>query len=464
MDSSVPDFVLFLGRFHPLIVHLPIGFLFFAFILELYGSWNKNSMLSIPISVALFCGTISAFLACALGYMLSLGGDYDQNMLDTHFWFGIATTIVAFFAWAISSGRLNISKFKYLKTNIATLTLVVFLLSITGHYGGNLTHGSDYLLKYSPFGRKEKVELPTVTHLNEAVVYEYLVNPILEAKCISCHNSSKMKGGLSLQDSLGMVKGGKNGEAFIAGDVDNSEMLRRVMLNSNHKDYMPPEGKTPLTDEEKSILIFWVDKVNADFKLKMADLEASEEITSIASTMLGLEDISGKGGITLPKSQTIDSEVLSEIEDAGFVIRELIFESGLYEIVLVPKSITSKNGDDLEVNLEKLLPIKDRIIWLSLKDNFVQDKHLKTISKFKNLQKLEIEKNPITDSGVSELSASQNITGLNLYQTKITALSFENFTKMKGLQRVYVWGTSITQEQVDNFVSKENRPAIILGI
>jgi len=464
MDSSVPDFVLFLGRFHPLVVHMPIGFLFFAFVLELYWRWNKNAGLSMAITLALFAGAISALAASVLGYMLSLSGDYDESMLDTHFWFGIATTIITFLAWAIRSGRLNLPQLNGLKPNLAVLTLVVVLVGVTGHYGGNLTHGSDYLVKYAPFGRTEKVVLPPIANLEEAAVYDYLVNPILEAKCTSCHNSSKKKGGLSFQDTIAIIKGGKNGEAFIAGNIAKSEMIRRVMLNPHDEDYMPPEGKTPLTDEEKSILAFWIEKANADFRVKLADLETPEEIASIASTILGLEDATGKSGIALPKVQVVNAEMLRDIEEAGFKIRELIFESGLYELVLPPQSITSNNGSELDVKLEKLLPIKDNIMWLSLKDNYVQDKHLKTIGKFVNLQKLEIEKNPVTDTGIGEISGNQSIIGLNLYQTNITASSFENFTKMKGLKRVYVWGTTITADEVANFKAEENRPELILGM
>ncbi|MCK0146449.1 hypothetical protein MWU78_12410 [Arenibacter sp. F26102] len=124
----------------------------------------------------------------------------------------------------------------------------------------------------------------------------------------------------------------------------------------------------------------------------------------------------------------------------------------------------SKNGSKLDMMLEKLLPIKNNIMWLSLKDNNVQDKHLKTIGKFVNLQKLEIEKNPITDMGIVEILANQSLTALNLDQTKITALSFENFVKMQGLERVYAWGTAITQEEVGRFAVTENSPALVLGM
>ena len=63
MDSSVPDLVLFLGRFHPLLVHFPIGFLFFAFILEIFGRRKKIPQLIDAVPLALLCGAISALLA-----------------------------------------------------------------------------------------------------------------------------------------------------------------------------------------------------------------------------------------------------------------------------------------------------------------------------------------------------------------------------------------------------------------
>jgi hypothetical protein len=263
---------------------------------------------------------------------------------------------------------------------------------------------------------------------------------------------------------MAIKKGGKNGEAFIAGNVAKSEMMRRVMLNPHHEDYMPPEGKTPLTDEEKSILSFWIEKANADFRVTMGELETPEEITSIASNLLGLEDVTGKSGIPLPKVGLVNEEILKDITGAGFNVRELIFETGLYEVVLPPHFIDSKSGNDLDGKLEKLLPMKDNIIWLSLKDNGVQDRHLKTIGQFVNLQKVELEKNPITDLGIAEITGIQSITGLNLYQTKITASSFDNFIKMKGLERVYAWGTAITEDEVARFAAKQNRPAIIMGM
>lgn len=464
MDNSVPDLVLFLGRFHPLMVHFPIGFLFFAFILEVYGRWKKILQLIDAVALALLSGAISALLACILGYMLAQSGDYGQDALDKHFWFGIATTVFAFFAWALRSDKINIRRLKGLRPNIATLTLVVVLVGITGHYGGNLTHGEDYLVKYLPFGKVKKTVLPPIAKLEEAGFYDYLANPILEAKCISCHNSGKKKGGLSLQDSIAIMEGGDKGKSLIPGDASRSDIIRRVLLPPGHEDHMPPKGKTPLMDEEKTILSFWIEQGHADFKAKVTELETPDEIVNIASNMLGLENTGSPRGTTMPTVKAVADGVIQEITAAGFHVRELVFESNLYEIVLPKGSITIGNRDDIDAKLAKLLPIKNHILWLSLKDSQLMDRHLEVIGGFTNLQKLEIQENPITDIGITAIAHCSNLVGLNLYSTKITRSSLETFSKMGNLKRVYVWGTEISSEDVKVLGENSDFPEIVFGI
>ena len=464
MDNSVSDLVLFIGRFHPIIVHFPIGFLFFAFILEAVSRLKKYSHISDAIPLALLAGAISAFVACIMGYMLSQSGDYEKSTLDTHFWFGIATTALAFLAWLIRTEIIRIQSLAGLKPNISVLLLVILVLGITGHYGGNLTHGSDYLLKYAPFGNDEKIPLVAVTNVKEAGVYDYLVSPIFETKCISCHNKSKKKGGLSLQDSVAIKKGGENGAAIAAGDVNKSELMRRVMLDPHHEDFMPPEGKTPLTDEEMAILNYWIDKGNADFNINLGELETSEYIVSLASKLLGLKDTSGRVNGDLPIVSKVNKEVLESIVEEGFRVRELVFESNLYEIVLPPQTITKDNAIEIGRKLKKLLPIKENIMWLSLKDNYLGDQYLKDIGTMVNLYKLDIDNNPISDIGVAELANIPNLEGLNLFRTKVTKKSLSSFSRMISLKRVYVSETLISKNDVALYMEREERPNLVIGI
>jgi len=460
MYNGVPDIVLFLGRFHPLVVHLPIGFLFFAFVLEVFSRWKKNSLLTTGIPLALFLGGVSGAVACILGYMLSLSGDYEQGALDTHFWLGIATTAIAFLAWLIRIEKIKSSYIHKLKPNISALTLLVILLSVTGHYGGNLTHGSDYLVKYMPFGKKEKTELVAVHALEDAEVYGHLVAPILENKCASCHNSSKKKGGLAITDSISIVNGGKNGEVILPGNAMNSELLKRVLLDPHDENFMPPEGKTPLTEEEIEVLTYWIDNANAEFSTKVAQVETPETITTIGNTLLGLE--AGSASNNLPTVGEIDITVLNELQKSGFRLRELSFESGLYEVILPAQTTKIGEGNKMLDQLNSLLKIKENVIWLSIEDNQVTEEHSKIISQLVNLRKLKLNKNPLTDAAVTHLISLPSLEVLNLFGTQITAKSLESFSKMKQLKYAYVWQTNITKDDLV-ILSEEDISKVIIN-
>ncbi|WP_165748811.1 DUF2231 domain-containing protein [Cellulophaga sp. Z1A5H] len=462
MENSVPDIVLFLGRFHPLVVHLPIGFLFFAFFLEVFSRWKKNPVLTSGIPLALFLGALSGTVACILGYMLSLSGDYEEGALDTHFWFGMATTAIAFLAWFIRIEKIKIASLNKLQPNIAALTLLVILLSVTGHYGGNLTHGSDYLVKYMPFGGDEKKELVAVTKVEDAEVFGHLVEPILQNKCASCHNSSKKKGGLSIADSVSILAGGKNGEILIPGNATNSEILKRVLLDPHDDNFMPPEGKTPLTEAEIAILTYWIENAKAGFSTKVATVETNETITGIASTMLGLTSTSSEGGeIEIPKVALVADDAIIGLQAEGFRLRELAFESGLYEAVLAPNSNANGTSKRMSEKLEKLLSIKENILWLSLEDNQIGDEHIALIAQFPNIQKLKLNNNPLSDDAVTRLIKLENLTSVNLFGTKISSKSIPAFSEMKNLKYAYVWKTNIKKEDLEK-QSIDDFPKIII--
>lgn len=443
--KEVSDIVLFFGRFHPLVVHLPIGFLFFAFILEIFARYKKNTAYMVAVPLALLLGAISALIACVLGYMLSLSGDYEKEALDTHFWFGIATTIIAFVAWLLSIRKIKIPVLQKGKPYMATLAFIVILLSITGHYGGNLTHGSDYLTAYLPIGKEKKKDIIVVTSIEEAQIFSHLVVPILDDKCMSCHNASKKKGQLSFATEEAIQKGGKSGVVFVAGNLGQSEMIRRVLLPPHDDEFMPPKGKTPLTDEEISILNYWIANGNGDFQTKVGATETPGNIITLANEMLGLEPGGGSKEM-MSKGRIVTPEIRNELLASGFRIRELVAASNLLDIAL--PSDLSITQDKLTAMMTQLTKIDENIIWLSLPSNEVTDEHLKIIAKFQNLRKLKLEKNPITDAGVTYLSVLEKLESLNVYQTNITQSSIPVFLKMKSLKKVYIWGTAIDKEKL----------------
>lgn len=442
--QETSDFVLFLGRFHPLVVHLPIGFLLFAVLLEVVGRFSKNTSLTAATPLALLAGAISAAFACILGYLLSLGGGYDQDQLNGHMWFGIFTTVLAFFAWLVKIDKIQFSFFKKARPNMALLTLLVMVLSVTGHYGGNLTHGSDYLVKYAPFQEKEE-PLPVLVSLDEASLYPYLVKPVLEAKCVNCHNASKQKGELAMHTFEDLQRGGKHGPVLKSGNPGDSELYKRITLPENHEQFMPPEGKTPMTEEETQLLAFWIEQGAASDTLTLAQLDVPEPIRQFAASQLGFAvGTSDTNTNELLDSYPLDENLLQELMAKGFQIRELVNGAGLLDISIPEGLVTSENSKEWEGNLKLLAPLKNQILWLDLGGNAITDNHLQVMSELRSVKKLILDNTSVTDAGANNLKELSQLESINLYNTEVTEAILPILQKMPKLKTVYVWGTGIS--------------------
>tara|TARA_Y200000002_G_scaffold338875_1_gene308504 strand:- start:1214 stop:1618 length:405 start_codon:yes stop_codon:yes gene_type:complete len=84
----------YIGKFHPLVLHLPIGSLLMTFFLLLISKF-QNIHLNKAIRIGVDFSFAGALLASLLGYLLSLNNDYDFNTLKFHFWAGIITLILS---------------------------------------------------------------------------------------------------------------------------------------------------------------------------------------------------------------------------------------------------------------------------------------------------------------------------------------------------------------------------------
>jgi hypothetical protein len=142
----------------------------------------------------------------------------------------------------------------------ASLALVV-LVAVTGHYGGNLTHGSTYLVEYAPQFLRSLAGLEarrTVTSVSTADPFADVVGPMFAERCASCHNDDKQESSLNLMSYAAVMRGGESGRVVVGGDPDGSELLRRISLPSGDDAFMPAEGKTPLTPEQVDIIRWWI--------------------------------------------------------------------------------------------------------------------------------------------------------------------------------------------------------------
>src|SRR6187402_1514986 len=215
----------FIAHLHPALVHLPIGILLIAVILQVLSGRKKFSSLGTAVPVVLLAGLISAVLSCITGFLLFRSSDYDGALVSWHMWMAIALTFLSFTLWVRHfSGRIFDRTGRWL--GVALFVLII----ITGHLGGSLTHGEDYLTGALRDAEAAPVVIRPIANVQEALVYDSVVKPMLEVSCYKCHGPSKQKGGLRLDSPEGIAKGGKDGTVLVAGKGDSSELVRVLLL------------------------------------------------------------------------------------------------------------------------------------------------------------------------------------------------------------------------------------------
>lgn len=432
---NIPDIVIFLGRFHPLVVHLPIGFLLLAFLMWAYSVWKKSNAFEQAIAFSLLLGTASAAAACVIGYMLSLSGGYEGEALDWHMWAGIATTVLAGLAYFLFVFKMEEKRVNHFR--LVSFSGLVLVLSATGHLGGNLTHGSEYLIEYAPIvGTRAQAPEPPAS-MEQVMVYDHLVRPILQDKCISCHRSDKKKGGLSFSDKDAIRAGGESGSLFITDSQKESEMVRRILLSADHDDVMPPKGKTPLTEDEVTLLKFW-SRHGAGFEELLA-MQPTDSVYNPAARYLGFVS-SGTAGGDMAALAEVDSLVIAGLRQAGISIRELAAGSYKYDVTLhTPDPIAKAE------QLQLLSSIAPNVVWLSASQVALNDEELKHFNGMNNLKKLKLDNNELTDAAILSLSTLPNLQVLNIYGNPLTNACLSSFEKFEKLEKVYAWHTQITE-------------------
>jgi uncharacterized membrane protein len=163
----------FIGRFHPLIVHLPIGILLIALLLQ-WLSQKKEYAISHGVLKLLWgLGAGFALVSTITGYVLSVHDEYDDTAVALHMWGGIAVTAVSLVLFAKVAARQHDLLYK------SGAIALALLITVTGHLGGALTHGSDYLFSaLSSDGGADSVGIKPIANVQEAQVYSDVVKPL----------------------------------------------------------------------------------------------------------------------------------------------------------------------------------------------------------------------------------------------------------------------------------------------
>ncbi|MFL0163205.1 c-type cytochrome domain-containing protein [Aquirufa salirivi] len=455
MDAEViPDWILFFGHFHPMLVHLPIGMLLMGMILYVFSK-KEDAERQKSIAPILWSTGITALISCAMGWCLSLAGEYDKDTLFLHQWLGISLALsslaLAYMAQFWSQDSLMSRFFKPL------LSLAFILVMWTGHLGGNLTHGSDYLTSYLPqpwrhwlgiAPREQKmvekgVQPIRIKNLQEALIYQDLIQPTLKQKCWSCHNAEKQKGKLRMDSPEYVLKGGANGVILLAGNPVESELIKRILLDPSHEDHMPPKGKVNLTEDEIVLLQWWV-KQGAHFNKKIADIPYDNRIKSILAkyTQGGNQQevyVSTVFKENIPAAAEAD---IDKLRKHHLLVIAVSKEKSFLEV----NAINAKQIGDKE--LQDLEGIKEQLVSLKLGGTNISDDLLEQISSYPRLIHLQMDHTKISRQGLSHISSLKHLETLNLVATNIGDDAVLAIAKMPALRKIYLWQSKVSDQGI----------------
>lgn len=262
----------FLGPFHSILLHFPIGFVTMAFLVDLFYLWRPKANVQPVITLMLGLSVATTVLTIVLGMLRASGAEYDPQTLAAHKNYGIAvgvlTVVTLVLQWLGYREADGDAPRPLLRGGYRVLLLGnIGLLVIAGHEGGNLTHGSNYLTKNAPEFVKAMVEEePVAATASDAAggneqekFYLEKVKPIFDTKCLSCHGPEKQKGKYRMDQPAIALKGGDSDKLAVKpGDPFASNLVRLILLPPADDDVMPPTGKGSLTPDEVMHVIRWI--------------------------------------------------------------------------------------------------------------------------------------------------------------------------------------------------------------
>lgn len=427
-----------LGRLHPLVIHLPIGFLVLGGLLWLKNRQSSEYPALLP-TLFLWTGLAGA-LACLSGYLLYRSGGYAYESVETHLWFGLVTTLFCLLLYA-KDKAFFLAPLKKLPLS-ALLGIGLVLIAITGHKGGTLTHGEGYLSEPLPRAVKKALGLPVFEELPIALtadnwkdtdLYDGVVHPILNNKCVGCHGPTQAKGGLRLHRQEDILSGGKNGPVIGAKTPDRSELLVRIGLPGENEDHMPPLEKEPLLREEIALLKAWV----------AAGHPFEGSIGEHGLEMALLEPFFPKNAADYYPDATlapVPADSLKTARDNSLHVEPLSRD-------LPWLRVSALNKPDFSLADTLLMePFVSLVVTLDLSNTRINDSLYHYLKRLPNLTVLNLAHTTVTERGIEQLASLGNLKNLNLNHTEITPALLAKLEAFPALEKVYVFGTLLPED------------------
>ncbi len=474
-----PENLLPFGPFHIVIQHLPIGLIIGVWVLECFVP-KPEKKCNAPLAWMHTVLLLATALTIALGLIYQTQGGYGEEINAHRQWglvFGAGLLATYLLFWLNTAVRHGFTHFLY----ILTLTLTTAALFVSGHLGGELIHGKGFLLK--PFkqdadttaaapvktntthsnqtkpapktAKPPKTQTPqvmakpqaspestVVAHQNphfadsqppNRVALFHAAHTVFERNCITCHGSTKKKGGYRLDTKETLFTAGKSKiQPVLAGNPEESHIILRMKLPREHDEAMPPIEKDPVSATDLEAVRAWI--------LAGAYWPTDAEIRATADTFKEYGNPSTDKHLAAISATGVKAEYNAWGDDS------------------VRIDLAVVHPGQLEKAIEALRQFGPELVWIDSSNLDLPDEFFNALNRFEQLQRLHLDGTNVTDAQLKQIAKLEKLQYLNLYNTAITDQAIPALGTLPSLQKIYLGATQVTEPAIKQL--RQANPAL----
>lgn len=418
------------GRFHPLLVHLPIGIILLGVLLAFLS--RRKPFSADWLRLIFLLGALSATVSTASGFLIATAGSYDAPALNSHRATAIVLTLLSWLLWW-STGRPGTIE---LRLQRILLILVPVVLTITGHLGGTLTHGSDFLEPPPLNMWFQSPSAPVKALGGDDRVYD-AVALVLREKCVSCHGPVRQRGELRLDSFGAILTGGKNGPALVAGHKSDSELLRRIALPADDEKHMPPVERVQITDQEIRLIAWWIE-TGASTDLKIAEAVWPDSVDHPLHTQQNDRAVPAQALIPPGPVDPAEPGVVDSLNRLGVSIVPVSENSNYLQA-----SFAATEPENYSAALSLLPQLRDQLIWIRMGRIPIGEAELRQIAALAQLRRLNLSSCLRPATSLDALGALTRLEHLNLTGNELTTADLAMTGGLPSLRSLYLFGSSV---------------------
>jgi hypothetical protein len=264
--------------------------------------------------------------------------------------------------------------------------------------------------------------------------YGVRIQPIFAGHCVTCHGRDKHKSNLRLDTYGSLMRGSKHGAVIKAGDLHGSELFRRITLVPTDDDFMPKQGKRPLSADEVKLIELWI-VAGASNTLSVDAINTARATRTIAPEVtfeqVDSAAVAQRRAALAPTVARLQKQYPNTLEYESRASAELVLNASL---------LGSRFRD---ADLAALAEVADQVVVADFSRTNITDHAAPVIASMKGLRVLRLMHTKITDATVRALIGCGQLESLSVFGTAVTPASLATMAHLPKLRHLYVGETTI---------------------